>query len=115
MSQKVPDKVILVESSPGEKMELLSIPPTLTKIDRFGGKEILVCGDILLGSRTPLYVSDVYTVNSERFRDPILEAYVKFYWVLRTRTTFLWTIMCCHTELTVLINFNEGADICCMD
>ncbi|GFW72374.1 hypothetical protein TNCV_704111 [Trichonephila clavipes] len=56
MSRDSSDKVILVVSSPGEKVELTFIPPTLIKIDIFRGKGILVWGDIMLGSRTPLYV-----------------------------------------------------------
>ncbi|GFX63280.1 hypothetical protein TNCV_3896051 [Trichonephila clavipes] len=43
--------MILVESSPGEKMELAFL--SFTQIDRFGGKGILVCGG-MLGSRTTL-------------------------------------------------------------
>ncbi|GFS76267.1 transposable element Tcb2 transposase [Trichonephila clavipes] len=46
------------------------------KIDRFGGKEILVRSCIMLRSRTPLYVFYANTVNSQGYRDEILEAYV---------------------------------------
>ncbi|GFV71952.1 hypothetical protein TNCV_2458851 [Trichonephila clavipes] len=42
-------------------------PSYLTKIDRFGGKGILVCGGIMLGSRIPLYFFDDGTVNSQRY------------------------------------------------
>ncbi|GFU81109.1 hypothetical protein TNCV_1117611 [Trichonephila clavipes] len=35
----------------------------------------------------------------------ILEAYVRVFWVLWARTTFLWTIMRSHTELTSLMDF----------
>ncbi|GFT55893.1 hypothetical protein TNCV_1699701 [Trichonephila clavipes] len=43
------------------------------KFDRFGGKGILVCGGTILDSRTPLYIIDAGTVNSQRCRDEILE------------------------------------------
>ncbi|GFT85177.1 hypothetical protein TNCV_496371 [Trichonephila clavipes] len=46
MSQNVPDKVILIESSPREKKARFR-PFYVTKIDRFGGKGILVCGFIM--------------------------------------------------------------------
>ncbi|GFU99959.1 hypothetical protein TNCV_3866601 [Trichonephila clavipes] len=63
INRSVLDKVILVESSPGEKVELAFIHYNATKIDRFRGKEILVCGGKMLGSRTPLYVFDAGIVN----------------------------------------------------
>ncbi|GFV72951.1 hypothetical protein TNCV_1329591 [Trichonephila clavipes] len=44
-------------------------------IDRFGGKEILVCGGIVLCSRTPLRFRCVW-YNSQHCRDQILEAYI---------------------------------------
>ncbi|GFV77659.1 transposable element Tcb1 transposase [Trichonephila clavipes] len=40
-------------------------PSYVTKIDRFGGKGVLVCGVVMLGSRTTLYVFDV---NLQRYR-----------------------------------------------
>ncbi|GFV45810.1 hypothetical protein TNCV_2321701 [Trichonephila clavipes] len=52
-------------------------PSYTTKFNRFGAKRILVCGGILLSSRTPLYVFDMCTVNSQHFKDQILEAYVR--------------------------------------
>ncbi|GFW61424.1 hypothetical protein TNCV_346721 [Trichonephila clavipes] len=59
----------------------------------------------MLGSRTPLYVFEAGTVNSQRYTDEIREAYVRFFWVQWTRTTFLWTIMRGHTEIVLLMNF----------
>ncbi|GFU20909.1 hypothetical protein TNCV_3004881 [Trichonephila clavipes] len=105
MSRNVPDKVILFKSAPGEKMEALFHLSYITKIGRFGAKEIRVCGSILLGSRTPQYAFNGCTVSSQRYRDQILGAYECFKWVLWAHTTFLWTIMCGHTELTVWMNF----------
>ncbi|GFW58860.1 hypothetical protein TNCV_4046981 [Trichonephila clavipes] len=40
-------------------------PSYITKIDRFRDKGILVSDDIMSGSRTPLYVFDASTVNSQ--------------------------------------------------
>ncbi|GFV18110.1 hypothetical protein TNCV_169141 [Trichonephila clavipes] len=51
-------------------------PFYVSKIDIFGGKGI-VCGDIMLGTRTPLNVYDAITVNLQRYKDEILEAYQK--------------------------------------
>ncbi|GFY01970.1 hypothetical protein TNCV_5098311 [Trichonephila clavipes] len=59
----------------------------------------------MLGGRTHLYVFDAGAVNSQGYGDEILEAYVRFFWVLWVRTTFLKTIMRCHTELVLLMNF----------
>ncbi|GFW88442.1 hypothetical protein TNCV_3552121 [Trichonephila clavipes] len=56
-------------------------------------------------SEKPLYVFSAGTVYPHSYRDEILEAYVRFFWMLRARITFLWTIMCGHTELTLLMNF----------
>ncbi|GFV21837.1 hypothetical protein TNCV_4525241 [Trichonephila clavipes] len=71
MSRNIPEQVILVESSPGDKrgLSLFFIP-----LDRFGDKGILVCDGLMLVSRTPLYVFDAGTVNSQRCRDEIMEA-----------------------------------------
>ncbi|GFX14529.1 hypothetical protein TNCV_1617121 [Trichonephila clavipes] len=63
----------------GEKSEGSFHPSCETKIDIFGGKGMLVCGGIMLGSRTPLYVFDACTVNSHSYRDQILEAYNNSY------------------------------------
>ncbi|GFU67179.1 hypothetical protein TNCV_3676141 [Trichonephila clavipes] len=55
MRRNAADKVILVESSPGEKMCGSHFHPScITKIDRFGRSGIIVIGGIMLGSRTPL-------------------------------------------------------------
>ncbi|GFV16225.1 hypothetical protein TNCV_3379891 [Trichonephila clavipes] len=75
----------------------------LTKIDRFGGKGILVCGG-MLSSRTPLYVFNMGTVNLQRYRNEILEACVRFSWVLWAQATFLWMTMRGETELILLMN-----------
>ncbi|GFW90840.1 hypothetical protein TNCV_2418341 [Trichonephila clavipes] len=44
-------------------------------------------------------------LSTQRYRDEILKAYVKFFWVLWVLTTFLGTVMSGHTELTLLMNF----------
>ncbi|GFU07348.1 hypothetical protein TNCV_2656541 [Trichonephila clavipes] len=75
MSRNVPDKVILVESSPEEKMELSFIPPALQKSTDLKGKGMMVCGSVMLGRGTPLYVFDADNINSQRYRDENLEAY----------------------------------------
>ncbi|GFV13206.1 hypothetical protein TNCV_3655261 [Trichonephila clavipes] len=69
MTQNVPDQLILVKSSPGEKVEFAFIPP---KIDRFSGKEIFVFGGIMLSSRTLLYVFNTCTVNGKRFNCQVI-------------------------------------------
>ncbi|GFS62905.1 hypothetical protein TNCV_2054001 [Trichonephila clavipes] len=55
-------------------------PSYITKPDIIGEKGILVCGCIMLSSRTPLYVFDASTVNSQCFRKNILDDYVRFLW-----------------------------------
>ncbi|GFV91885.1 hypothetical protein TNCV_2975561 [Trichonephila clavipes] len=57
-------------------------PSYVTEIDRFGSKEIFVCGGIMLGSHTPLYVFNAGSVNSQRKKDEILEAKARLFWVL---------------------------------
>ncbi|GFS51705.1 hypothetical protein TNCV_613841 [Trichonephila clavipes] len=79
--RNVLDKRILVESSPGEKMKLA--------FHKFGGKGILVCDGIMLGSRTPLYIFDASIVTSQLYEDEILEVYVRFFSVLWARLHFL--------------------------
>ncbi|GFV47476.1 transposable element Tcb2 transposase [Trichonephila clavipes] len=49
------------------------------KFDRFGGKGIFVCVGTMLKSRTPLYIIDAGTVNSQSYRDEFLEVYVWFF------------------------------------
>ncbi|GFV34327.1 transposable element Tcb2 transposase [Trichonephila clavipes] len=51
----------------------------VTKIDRFGAKVILVCDGIMLGNHIPLYAFNVCTFNLKRYRDKVLEAYVKLF------------------------------------
>ncbi|GFV04360.1 hypothetical protein TNCV_919811 [Trichonephila clavipes] len=51
----------------------------VAKIDRFVGKESFVLGGIMLGNRAPLYVFEKGTIKSQRCRDGILEAYVRFF------------------------------------
>ncbi|GFW60082.1 hypothetical protein TNCV_4893341 [Trichonephila clavipes] len=57
-------------------------PSYLTKSERFGGKGNLLRGDIMLGSRTPLYVFDSGKVNSQRYRDEVFDVYGRFFWML---------------------------------
>ncbi|GFX61302.1 hypothetical protein TNCV_1171411 [Trichonephila clavipes] len=45
-----------------------------TKIDILDVKGILVCGSMMLDSRSQLYVFDAGTVNSQHYKDEILEA-----------------------------------------
>ncbi|GFS93035.1 hypothetical protein TNCV_532391 [Trichonephila clavipes] len=80
-------------------------PSCVTKIDGLGGKGIFVCGRIILGSRTPLYVFDAGTLKSQGYRDEILEVYVRFFWMLWVRNAILMTIMRGPTELALLKAF----------
>ncbi|GFU27576.1 hypothetical protein TNCV_282951 [Trichonephila clavipes] len=52
-------------------------PCYVTNIDILGDKRTLVCGNIMLGSCTSLYIFDAGTVNAQLYRDEILEAYVE--------------------------------------
>ncbi|GFX40958.1 hypothetical protein TNCV_2216561 [Trichonephila clavipes] len=92
MSSNVPDKMILVESSPGEETWSSLSSLLQSNYDRFGGKGILLCGGILLGSHTPLYVFDACTINPQRYRDEILKAYESFkaFKHLDTRKLFVY-------------------------
>ncbi|GFX12035.1 hypothetical protein TNCV_2998181 [Trichonephila clavipes] len=60
-------------------------PSYITKIDRFWAKGILVCGGIMLGSRTSQHVFDSSTGSI-----------YQFFWVLWARTTFLWMELRTH-------------------
>ncbi|GFW15837.1 hypothetical protein TNCV_1545711 [Trichonephila clavipes] len=55
MSRNVSDKGILIVFIRRENGAHVH-PSYVTKIDRFGGKGILVCSGIMLGSLTPQYV-----------------------------------------------------------
>ncbi|GFT12660.1 hypothetical protein TNCV_5094341 [Trichonephila clavipes] len=71
-------KVIFAESSSGEKDVSCFHPTFVTKIDRFGGKNIHVCGGILLGIGISLSAtagSDV--VQSGR---PIFDDFFQHLW-----------------------------------
>ncbi|GFY26512.1 hypothetical protein TNCV_2878431 [Trichonephila clavipes] len=68
------DKMILVFS--WRENGACFYPSYETKIDRFGGKGFLVRK--MLGSHTPLNVSDAGTINSQRYRE-ILEAYLRLF------------------------------------
>ncbi|GFV25733.1 transposable element Tc1 transposase [Trichonephila clavipes] len=50
------------------------------RVNRFGGKGILVCSGIILGSRTTLYIFNAGIVNSQCYRDEILEVNWRFFW-----------------------------------
>ncbi|GFX95432.1 transposable element Tcb2 transposase [Trichonephila clavipes] len=81
-------------------------PSFVTKIKRFGIKGILMCGGMLLSSPIPRWYYSV-VFDALRYRNQILKDSVSFYWMLWAHTTFLWTIMCGHTELTMLMNFTK--------
>ncbi|GFY24839.1 transposable element Tcb2 transposase [Trichonephila clavipes] len=80
-------------------------PSFVTKINRFGGKGILVWGCILLDNFTPMFVFYAGIANAQCYRDEVLEAYVRLFWIIWAQTTFLWTIIRSHTEPTLLMNF----------
>ncbi|GFU00191.1 hypothetical protein TNCV_801701 [Trichonephila clavipes] len=84
------------------------------KIDRFVGKGTLVCDGIMVVSRTSLYVFDASTVYTPIYWDEILEAHVRFFWVLWVRTTFVWTKMLRPHGTHIVDEFHE-VDISCMD
>ncbi|GFV68482.1 hypothetical protein TNCV_3129381 [Trichonephila clavipes] len=75
MSQKKDSRRVLTWRENGARF----YPSYVIKIDRYGGKGILECDGIMLGNCTPLYVLDAGTVNSQRYRDDILEAYVRVF------------------------------------
>lgn len=54
-------------------------PSNVREIDQFGGRGILVWGGIMLGSRTPLHVFDEGSVTAQRYRDEVLEPYVRLF------------------------------------
>ncbi|GFT01106.1 hypothetical protein TNCV_4054951 [Trichonephila clavipes] len=66
--------------------------------------------------RSPQII-DIYTgslpgIKRKRYRDEVLDTYVRFFWVPWARATFLWTIM---SSPPIVDEFQEGADIHCMD
>lgn len=79
MSQDSPCKEILIQSSSEENIELAIIPPVQKKIHRFGSKGILVCGSIILSSCRSLHFFDVGIVNAHRYKDEILEIYMRLF------------------------------------
>ncbi|GFS56915.1 hypothetical protein TNCV_2661191 [Trichonephila clavipes] len=51
----------------------------VTEIKRFGGKGIVVWGGIMFRNHASLYFFDAGTVNAQRYRDEVLEAYERFF------------------------------------
>ncbi|UYV80308.1 CYP307A1 [Cordylochernes scorpioides] len=54
-------------------------PSNIRERDRYGGQGVMAWGGIMLDARTPLHVFDGGTLTSQRYRDEILEPYVRFF------------------------------------
>ncbi|GFV39990.1 transposable element Tc3 transposase [Trichonephila clavipes] len=59
--------------------EAAIIPRTSLKIDRYGGRGVLVWGGIMLGSRTDFHIFDAGSVNGTRYCNEILLPYVRLF------------------------------------
>lgn len=66
---------VLIWREPGTRYH----PSNIRERDRYGGGGLLVWGGIMLGGRTSLYVLDRGTLNAQRYRDEILEPYVRLF------------------------------------
>ncbi|GFW75278.1 transposable element Tc1 transposase [Trichonephila clavipes] len=54
-------------------------PSDIIERDRYGGRGVLVWGDIMLGSRTDLHIFDAGSVNGIRYCNEILLPYVRLF------------------------------------
>ncbi|GFS92795.1 transposable element Tcb2 transposase [Trichonephila clavipes] len=54
-------------------------PSNIIERDRYGGRGVLVWGDIMLGSRTDLHIFDAGSVNGTRYCNEILLPYVRLF------------------------------------
>ncbi|GFX49261.1 transposable element Tcb2 transposase [Trichonephila clavipes] len=54
-------------------------PSNIIERDRYGGRGVLVWGDIMLGSRTVLHIFDAGSVNGTRYCNEILLPYVRLF------------------------------------
>ncbi|GFT45989.1 transposable element Tcb2 transposase [Trichonephila clavipes] len=54
-------------------------PSNIIERDRYGGRGVLVWGDIMLGSRTDLHIFDAVSVNGTRYCNEILLPYVRLF------------------------------------
>ncbi|GFV63497.1 transposable element Tcb2 transposase [Trichonephila clavipes] len=54
-------------------------PSNIIERDRYGGRGVLVWGDIMLGSRTDLHIFDAGSVNETRYCNEILLPYVRLF------------------------------------
>ncbi|GFT17879.1 HTH_Tnp_Tc3_2 domain-containing protein [Trichonephila clavipes] len=54
-------------------------PSNIIERDRYGGHGVLVCGGIMLGSRTDLHIFDAGSVNGTRYCKEILLPYVRLF------------------------------------
>ncbi|GFX22261.1 transposable element Tcb2 transposase [Trichonephila clavipes] len=54
-------------------------PSNIIERDRYGGRGVLVWGDIILGSRTNLHIFDAGSVNGTRYCNEILLPYVRLF------------------------------------
>ncbi|GFW26698.1 transposable element Tcb2 transposase [Trichonephila clavipes] len=54
-------------------------PSNIIERDRYGGRGVLVCGGIMIGSRTDLHIFDAGSVNGIRYCNKILLPYVRLF------------------------------------
>ncbi|GFV52264.1 transposable element Tcb1 transposase [Trichonephila clavipes] len=54
-------------------------PSNIIERDRYGGRDVLVWGGIMLGSRTDLHIFDADSVNGTRYCNEILLPYVRLF------------------------------------
>ncbi|GFU03866.1 transposable element Tcb2 transposase [Trichonephila clavipes] len=54
-------------------------PSNIIERDRYGGRDVLVWGSIMLGSRTDLHIFDAGSVNGTRYCNEILLPYVRLF------------------------------------
>ncbi|GFW34632.1 transposable element Tcb2 transposase [Trichonephila clavipes] len=72
-------------------------PSNIFERDRYGGRGVLVCGGIMLGSRTDLHIFDAGTVNGTRYCNEILLPYVRlFRGAMGLQFLFMDNIAPCH-------------------
>ncbi|GFT45830.1 hypothetical protein NPIL_43341 [Nephila pilipes] len=79
----------------------------MRKIDQFCGRGIFVRGYIILDSYKPLHIFEVDNVTTQRYRNEIIEAYVRYFQGAASPDFFFfsWMIIRCHAEIILLIIF----------
>ncbi|GBO20404.1 hypothetical protein AVEN_259722-1 [Araneus ventricosus] len=74
-SRNTDSRRTFIRREPGTRF----LPSNVREIDHYGGEDLMVWPSIMLDGRTPLHVFERGTVTGLRYRDEILEPYVRLF------------------------------------